>query len=216
MSQASSRVVFFDLVRTLGVERAAWHGPRMARFSAYPDMRADLESLAENARLGVLGRVIASVCIKLRIPVRGRLKTYRDHGPIGAAELAAEPLTAADVEKLMDAINEIRIAVWRQQPKEFFEEAIIEVDGVLAPTTGECKAGMDIAYNGVWGYHPLMVSLANTAEPLFLVNRPFQGFEDGRRHLRSPSIRQPFICFAHQFLRPIVPVHQPFCHIQQP
>jgi len=77
----------------------------------------------------------------------------------------------ADVEKLMDAINEVRLAVWQQQPKEFFDKATIDVDGVLAPTTGECKEGMDIAYNGQWGYHPLVVSLAHTGEVLFLVNR---------------------------------------------
>jgi len=78
---------------------------------------------------------------------------------------------AEDVETLMDTFNEVRLGVWQQQPDEFFNEAIIEADGVIAETTGECKQGMDMSYNGKWGYHPLVVSLANTAEPLFLVNR---------------------------------------------
>ena len=45
------------------------------------------------------------------------------------------------------------------------------MDGTLVGTLGECKHGMDIAYNGIWGYHPLVVSLANTGEVLSLLNR---------------------------------------------
>jgi hypothetical protein len=79
--------------------------------------------------------------------------------------------TEADVERLMGTINETRLRVWKQQPDSFLDEAFIDADGTLAPTEGWCKQGVDISYNGVWGYHPLVVSLANTAEPLFLANR---------------------------------------------
>ncbi len=67
--------------------------------------------------------------------------------------------------------NETRLKVWQQQGDAFFEEAIIEADGTMVETTGECKQGMDINYKGQWGYHPLMISLANTGEPLYIVNR---------------------------------------------
>ena len=77
-----------------------------------------------------------------------------------------------DIEQLMASINETRLKVWSKQSEEFFEMAIVDADGTLAETGGECKEGMDVAYNGVWGYHPLVISLANTQEPLFLVNRP--------------------------------------------
>jgi hypothetical protein len=53
----------------------------------------------------------------------------------------------------------------------FFEQAIIEADGSVVETGGECKQGMDVSSNGKWGYHPLLVSLANTQELLFLENR---------------------------------------------
>ena len=77
----------------------------------------------------------------------------------------------ADILRLMETLNETRLRVWKQQPTDFFDEAFIDADGTLAPSGGVCKQGVDIAYDGTWGYHPLVVSLANTAEPLYLVNR---------------------------------------------
>ena len=79
--------------------------------------------------------------------------------------------TETDVLQLMESINEARLRVWKRQPESFFAEAVIDADGTLAPTDGECKAGMDFTYNGQCGYHPLLISLANTGEPLYLINR---------------------------------------------
>jgi hypothetical protein len=80
--------------------------------------------------------------------------------------------SAASVQTLQDVFDDIRIQVWDQQPDAFFEQATIDMDGTLVATTGECKKGMDIAYDGTWGYHPLVLSLANTNEVLSIVNRP--------------------------------------------
>ena len=79
--------------------------------------------------------------------------------------------TMTDIEHLHDAIDEVRLKVWSQQPRLFFDRATIDMDGTLVETTGACKAGMDIAYDGTWGYHPLAVTLAETGEVLRLVNR---------------------------------------------
>lgn len=79
--------------------------------------------------------------------------------------------TESDIITLMETINAVRLRVWGQQPRDFFGEAIIDVDGTVIGTDAECKQGVDIAYNGTWGYHPLVVSLANTGEVLYLVNR---------------------------------------------
>jgi hypothetical protein len=80
--------------------------------------------------------------------------------------------TEADINTLQTIFNKVRQPVWKQQPDSFFDLAVIDMDGTLVETTGQCKQGMDIAYNGTWGYHPLVLSLANTGEVLWLVNRP--------------------------------------------
>ena len=92
--------------------------------------------------------------------------------PTTAGDFCRRFESAETVRTLMEAINTARLGVWKQQPQEFFGRAVLDVDGTIAPTAGECKAGMDISYDGQWGYHPLVVSLANTREPLYLLNRP--------------------------------------------
>jgi DDE family transposase len=77
-----------------------------------------------------------------------------------------------DVETLQDIFDRTRLRVWRQQPPEFFDEAILDADGTLVATGACCKQGIDIADDGTWGYHPLVVTLANTGEVISIVNRP--------------------------------------------
>ena len=77
-----------------------------------------------------------------------------------------------DIVTLMESINRSRQRVWAQAGRSCLKEALIDIDGTIAGTLGECKQGMDISYKGIWGYAPLVISLANTREVLYLVNRP--------------------------------------------
>ena len=97
------------------------------------------------------------------------------------ARTIPDPTTAGDfcrrfdiaqIHALMGIVNDVRVSVWQRQPRAFFEgTARIDADGSIVETNGECKQGMDVSYNGIWGYHPLVVTLANTGEPLFIMNR---------------------------------------------
>lgn len=81
--------------------------------------------------------------------------------------------SATDIEVLQDAFNACRLKAWAQQDSRFTQQlARIDVDGSIIGTAGECKQGMGRSYKGIWGYVGLLVSLANTGEPLFLRTLP--------------------------------------------
>ena len=83
---------------------------------------------------------------------------------IGVLQRRRVPLRKGERQRIGGAVY--------KQPSDFFECARIDADGVFVPTGSECAEGVDYSgHKREWGYHPLVVSLANTQEPLFLVNR---------------------------------------------
>lgn len=97
------------------------------------------------------------------------------------ARRVPDPTTAGDfcrrfdeghIRRLLAILNLTSQRAWKEQTDPaFFKQALIDMDGVIVETGGECKQGLGLSYDGRWGYHPLVVSLANTGEVLSLVNR---------------------------------------------
>jgi hypothetical protein len=119
--------------------------------------------------------------------------------PTTAGDFCRRFRDARTIRCLQDAFHEARLKVWAQQPAAFFEQAIIDMDGMLVGTTGSCKQGMDISYKGIWGYHPLLVSLANTCEVLSIVNR--SGNRPSHEGAADEIERCVALCFRGGFLR---------------
>jgi hypothetical protein len=124
------------------------------------------------------------------------------------ARRVPDPTTAGDfcrrfdrvsIDTLSDIIDDTRLRAWASQPEAFFEQAVIDMDGTLTATDGECKQGMDIAHDGTWGYHPLVLSLANTREVLRLVNRP--GNRPSHEGAAEQVDRALAVCFRGGFRR---------------
>src|SRR5262249_57585196 len=98
---------------------------------------------------------------------------------LGARRMPAPPTAgdccrrcpAAAIGQLQDAVPAVRRGVWAEQPAAFGDRAVRDRDGLVVETTGQCKQGLDIADDGTWGYHALVLSLANTGDVLGLVHR---------------------------------------------
>jgi hypothetical protein len=122
------------------------------------------------------------------------------------AQRIPDPTTAGDfcrrfttesINILQDAYDDVRIGVWRQQPDAFFDRAILDADGTIVETDAEQKEGVDITYDGRWGYHPLLVTLANTGEDMRIVNRSgnrpsHEGAYDALDRARATCFRAGF------------------------
>src|SRR5262249_31032928 len=108
----------------------------------------------------------------------------------------------ASIQTLHDIIDGVRVQVWASQPVAFFEQAIIDMDGFVVETTGQCKQGMDIAYDGTWGYHALVLTLANTGEVLSIVNRP--GNRPSHEGAATLVDQATAVCFRGGFRRALL------------
>jgi hypothetical protein len=158
------------LVRKLGLAEAIEEQLHFLRFH-FPSHESDhVLNFASNA----LGNGTGLDDIELRrnevvfLEARG---ANRIPDPTTAGDFCRR-FTPEDVEILQDVFDQTRIKVWQQQPPEFFDEAILDVDGTLVATGACSKQGVDLAYDGTWGYHPLIISLAHTGEVLSIINRP--------------------------------------------
>ena len=99
---------------------------------------------------------------------------------LGACRIP-DPTTAGDylrrfgtdgLHRLQTAIDEAREKVWRQLRRDQKQVATIDIDSTVKPVYGQCKQGADFSYTGKWSYHPLLLPLAQTNEPLRTINRP--------------------------------------------
>jgi len=106
----------------------------------------------------------------------------------------------AAILELQQALNQVRVKLWHRQGTAFRKLAVIDVDGTFSQTDAQCKESIDYSgHKRAWGYASLLVSLAKTDEPLFVVNRPGSAVShlgaapwmDRARDVVEPIIRSP-------------------------
>lgn len=158
-----------QIVRQLNLRRSLNRAAAVFRFYAPYDETDHILNIAFNLLAG-------GTCLE-HLELRRNDETYLD---ALSTRRIPDPTTAGDfcrrfsgeqLVMIQQAINQVRRNVWKQQPQEFFDQATIDGDGSMVETSGEKKQGIGLNYKGQWGYHPLIISLAQTQEPLYLVNR---------------------------------------------
>ena len=104
-------------------------------------------------------------------PVRRMLGANRIPDPTTAGDFLRR-FDAEALKTLDQVIDRAQEKVWkRRYGKRRAERAIVDLDSCVRPVYGDQKEGTDFTYQGSFGYHPLVISLAGTLECLRLINR---------------------------------------------
>jgi hypothetical protein len=156
----------------------------------------------------VLGIAYNALCQGTRLEHIERLRTDEAYLDLLGTKRIPDPTTEGDfcrrfsaeaIACLNSAVDYVRKIVWAKQPVAFFDRATIDVDGTLVATNARCKEGIDIAYDGTWGYHPLIVSLAETGEVLRVINRP--GNRPSHEGAFTPLNEAILLCYQAGYLQ---------------
>ncbi len=159
-----------QMAQAIGLDREIDRRVQLLRFHAPYEESDHVINIAFNSLSG--GECLDHLeLLRNDVNYMDMLGARRIPDPTTAGDFCRRFKCSGDVDDLQNSINESRLRVWRSQPKEFFEHALIDADGSFVETTGDCKQGADFSYKKGFGYHPLVVSLANTQEVLFLKNR---------------------------------------------
>lgn len=159
-----------QMVKAIGLDREIDRRVRVLRFHLPYEESDHVLNISFNTLAG--GECLDHLeLLRNDVNYMDMLGARRIPDPTTAGDFCRRFKFSDDIDDLQDAINESRLRVWSSQPKEFFEHARIDADGSFVETTGDCKEGADFSYKKGFGYHPLVVSLANTQEILSLENR---------------------------------------------
>ena len=159
-----------QMAKAIGLDREIDRRVRLLRFHAPYEESDHVLNIAFNSLAG--GECLDHLeLLRNDVNYMDMLGARRIPDPTTAGDFCRRFKWSDDVDDLQSAINDARLRVWSSQPSEFFEHALIDADGSFVETTGNCKEGADFGYKKGFGYHPLIVSLANTQEILSIENR---------------------------------------------